>query len=51
MSIAFVVMQIGDQQLDQLFETVIQPAIESGEADPSAGSRSACEQRPWQRQR
>ncbi len=29
MSIAFVVMQIGDQQLDQLFETVIQPAIES----------------------
>ena len=29
MSIAFVVMQIGDEQLDQLFETVIQPAIES----------------------
>ena len=29
MGIAFVVMQIGDAQLDQLFETVIQPAIES----------------------
>ena len=29
MSMAFVVMQIGDAQLDQLFETVIQPAIES----------------------
>ena len=29
MGIAFVVMQIGDEQLDQLFETVIQPAIES----------------------
>ena len=29
MSIAFVVMQIGDEQLDQLFETVIHPAIES----------------------
>ena len=29
MSIAFVVMQIGDSELDNLFETVIQPAIES----------------------
>ena len=29
MSIAFVVMQIGDSELDHLFETVIQPAIES----------------------
>ena len=29
MSIAFVVMQIGDSELDQLFDTVIQPAIES----------------------
>ena len=29
MSIAFVVMQIGDSELDRLFETVIQPAIES----------------------
>ncbi len=29
MSIAFVVMQIGDSELDRMFETVIQPAIES----------------------
>ena len=29
MSVAFVVMQIGDSELDHLFETVIQPAIES----------------------
>ena len=29
MSTAFVVMQIGDPKLDQLFETVIQPAIEA----------------------
>ena len=29
MSIAFVVMQIGDSELDQVFETVIEPAIES----------------------
>lgn len=29
MSIAFVVMQIGDPELDQLFDTVIQPAIEA----------------------
>lgn len=29
MSIAFVVMQIGDSELDRVFETVIQPAIES----------------------
>ncbi|MDE0075414.1 MAG: hypothetical protein OXR82_12360 [Gammaproteobacteria bacterium] len=29
MSIAFVVMQIGDSELNQLFDTVIQPAIES----------------------
>ena len=29
MSMAFVVMQIGDSELDQLFDTVIQPATES----------------------
>lgn len=29
MSMAFVVMQIGDPELDELFDTVIQPAIES----------------------
>ena len=29
MSMAFVVMQIGDSELDQLFDRVIQPAIES----------------------
>ena len=29
MSIAFVVMQIGDPELDRMFETVIEPAIES----------------------
>ena len=29
MSVAFVVMQIGDPQLDQLYETVIQPVIKS----------------------
>ena len=29
MSTAFVVMQIGDPQLDHLFETVIEPAIEA----------------------